>query len=79
MPKDYVTVVVQLPDDPAQREKILGQFQVGGDFHGGRVTAMSTEDEITVVELMEARLDSVDVDEVRAEAKSVAARAEAAA
>ncbi len=79
MPKDYLTVVIQLPDDPAQRKEVTAALPLSGNFHGGRITAMSLEDEITVNELLEEKLDSDEVDEARAQAKALAARAEAAA
>ncbi|MCA8197275.1 hypothetical protein [Burkholderia vietnamiensis] len=78
MPKDYMTVVIQLPDDAEKREALTGLFKCSEEFHGGRITAMSLEDEITVNELLEAKLDSDDVDEAREQAKEIAARAEAA-
>lgn len=78
MPKDYMTVVIQLPDDAEKRETLTRLFKCSEEFHGGRITAMSLEDEITVNELLEAKLDSDDVDEARTQAKAIAARAEAA-
>lgn len=79
MPKDYLTVVIQLPDDPEQRKAVTAALPLSGNFHGGRITAMSLEDEITVNEILEEKLDSDEVDEARAQAKVIAARAEAAA
>ncbi|MFM0610254.1 hypothetical protein PQR05_37825 [Paraburkholderia sediminicola] len=79
MPKDYLTVVIQLPDDPQQRKAVTSALPLSGNFHGGRITAMSLEDEITVNELLEEKLDGDEVDEARVEAKALAARAEAAA
>lgn len=78
MSKDYLTVVIQLPDDPGQREAVREALPLSGVFNGGRITAVSLEDEITVNELLEAKLDSDDVDEARAQAKALAARAEVA-
>lgn len=77
MPKDYLTVVILLPDDPEQRKAVMSALPFSGNFHGGRITAMSLEDEITVNELLEEMLDGDDVDEARAQAKALAARAEA--
>jgi len=78
MPKDYLTVVIQLPDDPEQRKVVTAALPLSGNFHGGRITAMSLEDEITVNEILEEKLDSDEVDDARAQAKAIAARAEAA-
>lgn len=77
MPKDYMTVVIQLPDDPEQRKAVMSALPLSGNFQGGRITAISLEDEITVNELLEEMLDGGDVDEARAQAKALAARAEA--
>ncbi|CAE6820776.1 hypothetical protein R70006_06186 [Paraburkholderia domus] len=77
MPKDYLTVVIQLPDDPEQRKAVTTALPMAGNFHGGRITAMSLEDEITVNELLEEKLDAFEVDVARAQAKELAARAEA--
>jgi hypothetical protein len=79
MPKDYLTVVIQLPDEPEQRKTVTAALPLFGNFHGGRITAMSLEDEITVNELLEQKLDSDDVEEAREKAKQIAAGAEAAA
>ncbi|WP_420213395.1 hypothetical protein ACN8ZM_39950 (plasmid) [Burkholderia aenigmatica] len=79
MPKDYLTVVIQLPDDPEQRGAVTAALPVSGNFHGGRITALSLEDEITVNELLEEMLDGDEVDEARAKAKAILARVEAEA
>lgn len=79
MSKDYLTVVIQLPGDPEQRKAVTAALPLSGNFHGGRITAMSLEDEITVNEFLEERLDCDDVEEARSQAKALAARAEAAA
>ena len=76
MPKDYLTVVIQLPDDPEQRKAVTAALPLSGNFHGGCITAMSLEDEITVNEILENKLHSDEVQQARAQAKAVAARAE---
>jgi hypothetical protein len=78
MASEYLTVVIRLPEDRQQRETIAQTLRVGESFHGGRITAMSLEDEITVIELLEAKLPASEVDEARAQAKRLHARAEAA-
>lgn len=70
MPKNYMTVVIQLPDDPQQRETIARTLPLAGTFHGGQITALSLEDEITVNELLEELLDSDDVDDARRRARA---------
>lgn len=47
---DFLTVVIQLPDDIESRKQITSSLQLGGTFHGGEITAMSLEDEMTMNE-----------------------------
>lgn len=61
---DCITVVIELPQDKGQRKQIVDALRIGGEFHGGRVTAMSFEDEMTVLELLE-ELEEVDGDTVQ--------------
>lgn len=53
----YITTVIQLPNDPAARQKICDTLKVGGLFHGGRVTGMSAEDEMSLLQQIEAHVD----------------------
>ncbi|VWC79875.1 hypothetical protein BLA39750_01115 [Burkholderia lata] len=69
MPKDYLTVVLQLPDDPDGRAAVSEALRVGGTFNGATITAVSLEDEITVNEILEEQMDSDEVDDARAHAK----------
>jgi len=78
MPRDYMTVVIQLPEDPVQRKAIGKALPMSGSFLGGRITAMSLEDEITVNEVLERDLDPDTVELARAEAKRIARSAEQA-
>ncbi len=76
MPTDYLPVVIQLPDDPVQRKAVTAALPLNGDFHGGRITAMSLEDEITVNDFLESKLDNDAVDDARREARALHAAAE---
>jgi len=73
-----MTVVIQLPEDPAQRKAIAKALPMSGNFLGGRITAMSLEDEITVNEVLERDIDPDTVESARAEAKRIAGLAEEA-
>lgn len=46
----FLTVVIQMPEDIASRKAISEALQLGGEFHGGRITGMSLEDEMTMNE-----------------------------
>ncbi len=74
---DCITVVIELPQDKGQRTQIVDALRIGGEFHGGHVTAMSFEDEMTVLELLE-ELEEVDgdtVQEIREKVKALHDRA----
>lgn len=60
MAPKYMTVVIQMPDNQEQRGKIIDAVGLGKTFHGGVVTAASSEDEISKVEKYEAELDGWD-------------------
>lgn len=47
---EFLTVVIQLPEGKESRKQIASALQLDGNFHGGRVTAMSLEDELTLNE-----------------------------
>lgn len=68
MKNKFLTVVIKLPDDQDQRKAITNALQMGKEFHGGVITALSQEDEISIVEILEEKLD---VDEVNAIRSSV--------
>lgn len=68
MKNKFLTVVIKLPDDQDQRKEITNALQMGKEFHGSVITALSQEDEISIMELLEEKLD---VDEVNAIRSSV--------
>ena len=50
MKHDYITLVMRLPTDPEQRREVISKLPMGGEFHGAQITAMSMEDEMTLLE-----------------------------
>jgi len=70
---DCITVVIELPEDKGQRKQITDALRLDGEFHGGRVTAMSFEDEMTTLELLEEleEVDSDSVQEIREKVKAL--------
>ena len=73
---DYLTVVIRLPDDLQQRERITSELRIGDTFHGGRVTGLSLEDEMTLAEMLGAELGDLRVDEARERVKALHRQAE---
>lgn len=53
----YMTVVIKMPEDREQRNRICDELSIGKQFHGGEVTAASAEDEMGRVERFEALLE----------------------
>jgi len=60
----YMTIVIRLPEKkpagPAGieiRHSFVDIFQIGNEINGGVITAMSLEDEMTVLELIEQHDD----------------------
>ncbi len=53
---NFMTVVIRLPSDPAERKALVESFNFGSDrgYMGGECTAMSMGDVITEVERLEA-------------------------
>jgi hypothetical protein len=62
---NFLTVVLQLPQDEQGRKRICKALSLDADFFGGRVTATSLADEIAVNQLLELRCDPADVQDVR--------------
>ena len=76
---DYMTVVFRMPKDSESRKRFSTALQLGGSFHGGEITGMSLEDEMTVLELIEQHedFDTAIADDARAKTKELHADAEA--
>lgn len=68
---DYLTVVIQMPEDPSNRRLIVDAIGMGKTFHGGVVTAMSLEDEITLNEQLIDAVDSSVEDSARLAVKRI--------
>lgn len=72
MAKQYMTVVIELPDDPTQRKGVTAALPLFEDFHGGRVTAIYAGDAITETELFEKETDVATAARVRRAAAALA-------
>lgn len=72
MTKRYLTVVIELPADPAKAKDVLAEIPLFENFHGGYVTAMYAGDAISENEVFEANADPMLIKTVR---DQVAARA----
>lgn len=68
---EFMTVVIRLPPDSNNRKTIQKKLFVGNSFHGGVVTGISADDEITVIEIMEEICDPGDFDRARRIAKQM--------
>lgn len=68
---NYLTVVMQLPDDSDSRKKITAALGIGCTFHGARITGMSLEDEMTLNEQLIELSDPALVEEAQAKAAAV--------
>lgn len=53
LPPHYMTVVLELPNDPESRKPVLDALPLGGYFKGARVTAMAMGDTISELEKVE--------------------------
>lgn len=75
---DYMTVVIRMPEDESARRNLAQMLRIGEPHHGGLITAVSTEDEITTMEILEDLIDPQDVADARAQTKEIHATAESA-
>ncbi|WJV24433.1 MULTISPECIES: hypothetical protein [Pseudomonas] len=69
----FVTYVIKLPDSNEMKAVINSGIQALVERNGGIITGQSAEDEMTLAEKFEERLDDWDIKEARAEAAAVAA------
>ncbi|AKT32610.1 hypothetical protein RX987_04065 [Pseudomonas syringae pv. actinidiae] len=70
---NFVTYVIRMPDDTASRTALTTELNEAVIRNGGEMTGTSLEDEITLNELFEARMNDLDVQEARREARELAA------
>lgn len=69
----FVTYAIRMPADQASRSAMSSGIRNAVETNGGEITGMSLEDEITLNELFEARLDDWDIREARLEAEAIEA------
>ncbi|WP_117144292.1 hypothetical protein [Pseudomonas coronafaciens] len=69
---NFVTYVIRMPDDTASRTALTSELNQVVIRNGGVITGTSVEDEMTLNELFEARMNDLDVQEARREARELA-------
>ncbi|POD52868.1 hypothetical protein BKM15_13340 [Pseudomonas syringae pv. syringae] len=69
---NFVTYVIRMPNDTALRTSLATELTEAVISNGGELTGTSLEDEITLNELFEARMNDLDVQEARRAAKELA-------
>ncbi|RMR97356.1 hypothetical protein ALP74_200204 [Pseudomonas coronafaciens pv. garcae] len=62
-----------MPKNTVSRATLTAELQASVTRNGGVITGTSMDDEMTLNELLEARLDDIDVQEARQEAAGLAA------
>ncbi|RMS01979.1 hypothetical protein [Pseudomonas coronafaciens] len=70
---NFVTYVIRMPTNTVSRATLTAELQASVTRNGGVITGTSMDDEMTLNELLEARLDDIDVQEARREAAGLAA------
>lgn len=68
----FATYVIRLPDNQVAAVELLRGIQALVEHQGGKITGQSTEDEMTLAEMFEKRLDEAQIDDARAEAAAIA-------
>ncbi|BCS46581.1 hypothetical protein [Pseudomonas amygdali] len=69
---NFVTYVIRMPNDTASRTALTTELNEVVIRNGGELTGTSLEDEITLNELFEARMNDLDVQEARRAAQELA-------
>lgn len=72
-PSNFVTYVIRMPTNTVSRATLTAELQASVTRNGGVITGTSMDDEMTLNELLEARLDDIDVQEARQEAAGLGA------
>ncbi|MFA0941115.1 hypothetical protein ACDH53_27520, partial [Pseudomonas tremae] len=62
---NFVTYVIRMPTNTVSRATLTAELQASVTRNGGVITGTSMDDEMTLNELLEARLDDIDVQEAR--------------
>ncbi|NAT16472.1 hypothetical protein CU666_03075 [Pseudomonas syringae pv. actinidifoliorum] len=70
---NFVTYVIRMPTSTVSRATLTAELQESVTRNGGVITGTSMDDEMTLNERLEARLDDIDVQEARQEAAGLAA------
>ncbi len=70
---NFVTYVIRMPNDTVSRTALTTELNEAVISNGGVITGTSVEDEMTLNELFEARMNDLDVQEARREARELAA------
>ncbi|MBI6559660.1 hypothetical protein B1F77_22470 [Pseudomonas syringae] len=70
---NFVTYVIRMPTNTVSRATLTAELQASVTRNGGVIPGTSMDDEMTLNELLEARLDDIDVQEARQEAAGLAA------
>ncbi|MDU8429862.1 hypothetical protein RYA99_04970 [Pseudomonas syringae pv. actinidifoliorum] len=70
---NFVTYVIRMPTNTVSRATLTDELLASVTRNGGVITGTSMDDEMTLNELLEARLDDIDVQEARQEAAGLAA------
>ncbi|NMX77601.1 hypothetical protein HBO23_32045 [Pseudomonas sp. WS 5532] len=68
----FVTYVIRMPESNELKSAINGSIRAAVEANGGDITGQSAEDEMTLAELFESRLDEWEVDEARKELVAIA-------
>ncbi|POR57349.1 hypothetical protein [Pseudomonas syringae] len=69
---NFVTYVIRMQNDTASRTALTTEVNEAVIRNGGESTGTSLEDEITLNELFEARMNDLDVQEARRETRELA-------
>ena len=64
----FITYVVRMPDDQEAKRAITKGVRTIVEQHGGEITGQSSNDEMTLAEMFEKRLDEWDAEQARKEA-----------
>ena len=69
---NFVTYVIRMPGDTASRTALTTELNGAVTRNGGVITGKTMGDEMTLNELVEARLNDIDIQEARREAAELA-------
>jgi hypothetical protein len=67
----FTTFVIRLPEGQEAKRAIVDGLKDLVDTHGGEITGQSANDEMTLAEMFEKRLNDWEADEARKEAEAL--------